>query len=234
MSDSLNKSKAYEATPSSLYLPCIPTFDGDGLTGFQTSRAKSRENLKNAPLHGFRTLTTSLDESRARCEALLKECQRLFQRRRLPELYRKVNDFPELALDIRVRELIRQASQYPRYTRGRGRPINSHECHPLLMVGLIDDFCKMGMTIEQACAKLQEWNIANADTARRDYYRALEEPRFRGLWTQTGEPQRWSREQMDRLTARSQPLDAANPVQVRKVFMPTFNNHATVTFEAED
>jgi len=46
-----------------------------------------------------------------RGNALLEQCTALFHGRKLRQLFQMIDDYPQLALDYRLRELIRQASQ---------------------------------------------------------------------------------------------------------------------------
>ena len=134
-------------------------------------------------MNGASTLSTSVQRAQALTEALINECQRLIKNRELSALCTLIEDNPCIALDWRICLAVKKLSQAARYRRGSGRPACCFDVPRLIVVGLVKQLVreKQAENLEQAFAKLEEAGIGDYDAIKRKYYRALEEPRFRGL-----------------------------------------------------
>ena len=146
-------------------------------------RSEWIRELSQAPLQGVSTLSTNVARMLERRQALIAQCLRLIRARDFTGLYRLIETDPEIALDRQIRDAVFKLGQAARYRPGPGRPPASRALHPLLIVGLVRDLIASGQakSVAGACGVLDSMNVSTAEAARRQYYRAMAEPRYRGM-----------------------------------------------------
>ena len=207
----------------------------DILSGGKRARSAWASEIAQAPTQGISTLPTNVQWASDRRRWLIAECERRIKARKLPALYRIIEANPELALDHSIRSAVQKLSKTARFRSGPGRKAHSHNRHPLLMVGLVSDLIQAGKVNnpEQAFYVLQDLNISTYEAARRQYYRALADPRFRGLLIELEQAQSQSAEEAESAMQAGEWLRPGGQIR-RSVYMPEIGGAAEVTFTATE
>jgi hypothetical protein len=126
---------------------------------------------------------TSVSRAEVHTEALVVEILRCAKVGNGTRLFTIVRDYPDIVMEPRVSDTLLSWMKKSRYRRGRGRPSAVYTFHPLLIYGLVNRLLATNVVEnkEQAFTWLQEHEGPERFTARRLYYEACTDPRFRGL-----------------------------------------------------
>ena len=216
----MDKSDGYEVTPARLVIPAMPLM-AEGVSNTAAStRSELRKELSEAPLKGVRTLPTNIAWTQEQRRVLIAKCLRMIRARKLLDLYRQIETHPALALDRQLRDALSGLIESARYRRGRGRPSGRDGLYPLLIVALVDDLVatdKAGNK-EKAFHLIAELNVDSYDAVRRKYYRALDEPRFRGMLVELEQTRQATPAEYAAI-ARAESLPAAGEIR-REIEIP--------------
>jgi len=187
-----DKTGTCEFTRARMHMPLYPLPVLDDISTELPPQSKSQARPRPAQMYGATSLVTSIDEAEERGDALLAEFQRMEKRGELRGLYKLLSDHPELVGNDEVRDVLLRWGQALRFRSGPGRPRRSFGFHSLVIMGLVEELVGRGRAknIERAFAQLAEMNLAASyDTAKRAYYSAKSDPRFRAILIKTRSPQ---------------------------------------------
>jgi hypothetical protein len=231
----LDKSGRYEVTPVQLRIPAVNHLAEGTLSAGTRARSEWSRELSQAPSRGLSTLSTNVQQAADRRRWLIAACERLIQARDLPALYRIIDANAELALDHLIRSAVLKLSEAARYRSGPGRKAHSHQYPPLLMVGLVSDLIQAGKAEnpEQAFHVLQDLNISTCEAARRQYYRTLADPRFRGLLIELGQAQGQSAKEAESIMQAGEWLRRGGQIR-RSVYVSEIGGAAEVIIRATE
>ena len=198
-------------------------------------RSKLWKNLHAARVNGISTLSTSVQWAQTRTDALIRECQRRIYNRELSALCILIEDNPCLALDRRIRLAVLELSQAARYRRSPGRPTSCCDVPRLIIVGLVEQFVreKQAANPEQAFLKLVHAGLGDLEAIKRKYYRALSEPRFRGLLIELDHSPSPSRKEAESALREAERLKPGGQIE-GKVYFPEIEDEARVIIQATD
>ncbi len=177
----------YEWVPARLELPAFPLVVPKTLAAKARTVERPEQNLQ---ISGASTVSTSLATALQGRERALKRWQHLARRADVSALIRQLSDHPELIAVAAVREKVSQIVRSGRWNAPRGRPAGRYRWHPLIVRGLVVA-CINGdpaMTPERAFHRLAEWNFLSYDAAKKLYYQAFDEERFRAVVWESGNP----------------------------------------------
>ena len=172
---SKSKSDTYTATPASLFLPMSP----------QPTELK-RPRDKDAPLtyREAKSQVTSIDEANNRTQDMLRECKRRFANNDPTGIATLLEDHPDLMDDPWVRDTYYKLVRAGRLRRPRGRRRGTFTVHPLVLLGLVEVAIKSGEVAnpEKAFDLLDKCGWCPYETAKKLYYQAKNEPRFKAVF----------------------------------------------------
>lgn len=116
-------------------------------------------------------------------EALLRWCRDRLRRGDRAALLKLLDINPAFIATRWVREELGRLVRGGLPLRRRGRPTGRHTLHPLALVGLVHYFIDTGLAEnpEQAFGKCEEFGVLPYDSAKRYYYQARRDSRFRPI-----------------------------------------------------
>ena len=169
-------SERYEIEPCQIVMPGVPLID----------KSEDFSNREQIRIVGLRTLETSAKRALRLADEMLRPVRQDLRDGRCKELLKLLETRPEFNDHPWVREEVRKWARTGRSFTKRGRTIGSFEMHPLNVVAAVDDLVsrKTVANREQAFAWLADNGWREYETAKKQYYQAIGEERFRAVLIQ--------------------------------------------------
>lgn len=228
------KGKTYEAIPTRMVFPSIPTPSAYALINELATANGDADSLKIS-VAGSKTFDGNVEDACARTRALLSDCREQMDRGEPWAILDLLDVYPALVADIWVRETLLTLVREGRLKRRRGRPFSSYKVHPLIVVGIVDALISSGEAAspEKAFYHLAACKFLSYDKAKRRYYGARRDKRFKPIIMRLpGQVRSISTNEMDRELADVEVLRPGQKIS-RTVEDPDFGS-VTITFTATE
>lgn len=171
-----NYSARYKIEPCQIVIPCTPLI------------AESEDFSCSAQIQisGVRSLKTSAKQALILTDRLLKPVRRQLKNGKCQELCKLLETRPEFSAHPWVREEFLKWISTGRSFTKRGRRIGSFEVHPLIVAALVDELIarRSAPNRERAFVWLANNDWLEYETAKKQYYQAIGEDRFRAALIQ--------------------------------------------------
>ncbi|MHC4071698.1 MAG: hypothetical protein ACYTGS_06650 [Planctomycetota bacterium] len=174
--------KMYGKIPTRMVFPSAPIPSADTLIN-DLAATSSDDHLQELSVVGAKSLDGNVGDALARTQELLRECRAKVAGRNPWTILDLLDVYPELISDVWVRETLLTLIHEGKLTRRRGRPFSSYKIHPLVVVGLVDTLIGIGeaATLEKAFYTLAAYKFLSYNEAKRRYYAARRDDRFKPI-----------------------------------------------------
>ena len=171
-----NYSERYEIEPCQIVIPGVPLID----------KSEDFSDSEQVRIAGLRTLETSAKRALRLADEMLKPVRQDLRNGRCKELLKLLETRPEFIDHPWVREEVRKWARTGRLFTKRGRRIGSFEMHPLIVASAVDELVvrQWASSRERAFIWLAEHGWLEYETAKKQYYQAIREQRFRAVLLQ--------------------------------------------------
>lgn len=169
-------SERYEIEPCQIVMPGVPLID----------KSEDFSNREQIRIVGFKTLETSAKRALRLADEMLKPVRQDLRNGRCKELLKLLETRSEFNDLPWVREEVRKWAKSGRSFTKRGRGIGSFETHPLVTVAAVDELVVRQWASKRypAFAWLAEHGWLEYETAKKQYYQAISNDRFRAVLIQ--------------------------------------------------
>lgn len=168
-----DNSMPYDIEPCQVVLPGVPIIA-------DSEQFSERDRLRIA---GISTHSTSVERASNLADDLLRPVRLDLKRGRCRELLKLLERRPEFEAHPGVREQMYKYQRTGRSFTKRGRSIGSFKTHPLNVRAAVDSLISQGTVAnrEQAFAWLAGKGWSKYETAKKQYYLAARDDRFRAV-----------------------------------------------------
>lgn len=169
-------SNCYDVEPCQIAIPGVPLL----------ADSENFSDSNQIRIAGVRTLETSAKQALRLADALLKPVRRQLKNGRCQELLRLLETRQEFSAHPWVREEVRKWARTGRSFNKRGRRIGTFKRHPLIVAAAVDELItrQWASNRERAFVWLADNNWLDYDAAKKRYYQAIGEERFRAVLLQ--------------------------------------------------
>lgn len=174
--------KGYTYTPVCMVVRGIPV-PRDGTVPTTPPDPDECRWPEGMALGGIVTGTVQAERAQREAEVLLRRCRARLRRGDRAALFELLDTNPAFIWVRWVREALGRLAAGGLLSRRRGRPKGRYTLHPLAVVGVVHYFIETGRARnpEQAFARLEEFGVLPYDSAKRYYYQARRDSRFRPI-----------------------------------------------------
>lgn len=169
-------SESYEIEPCQVVIPGVPLI----------ANSEEFSNSEQIQIAGVRTLETSAKRALRLADDMLKPVRADWRNGRFKELLKLLETRPEFSAHPWIREEILKWIKTGRSFTKRGRRIGTFEIHPLIVAAAVDEIISRRTAAgrEQAFAWLANNGWREYETAKKQYYKAIRNDRFRAVLIQ--------------------------------------------------
>ena len=166
-------SERYEIEPCQIVIPGMPLI----------SESEDFSDSEQIRIVGFRTLETSANRALRLADEMLKPVRQDLRNGRCKELLKLRETRPEFNDHPWVREEVRKWARTGRSFNKRGRRIGTFKRHPLIVAAAVDELItrQSASNRERAFVWLADNDWLDYDAAKKRYYQAIGEERFRAV-----------------------------------------------------
>lgn len=169
-------SERYKNEPCQIAIPGAPVL----------AKSESFSDGSQVRIAGIRTLKISVKQALHLTEAMLKPVRQQLKKGHHQDLVKLLDNRPEFSAHPWVREELVKWIRTGRTFRKRGRKMGSFKRHPLVIAAVVDELINRQCVSSKdaAFAWLDEHEWLGYETAKKQYYQAIGEDRFRAVLIQ--------------------------------------------------
>lgn len=221
-----------EIVPAELIVPAMPLLDGEWVARRLRGEGGGGRTAQMIDIRGIRTHTTCVDEAERLSRVVLRDLERAIRCGDRTYVAKALQDRPELILVRSIRSTLSRWISNGSLRPPRGRPRGSAAWCPPVVAGLVDHLVSTGgaRNRENAFASLSVLGLSY-DSAKRLYWQASREQRFRPLLLLDEELARPVEDRDRRWMASAQPLLPGRPV-LRRCHDPAVGGTVNIEFTA--
>ena len=210
------RSPRYEAMPARISIPLAPRFAHNAIP---KERSTEREKFclpEELQVAGAFALPSCVAKAQHLAQELLRECHSRVRRGDRAAISDLLAMNTAFIADRWVCKTALRLLEGGLSGRKRGRPHSTFKAHPLLVYGLVTHLIEMGRAEnpEQAFRQLEELYFLSHDSAKRSFYQARSEKRFRPVLIEHGEPVESSPEEYEAGLRRGRILERGDEVSL--------------------
>ena len=176
MTENDGYSERYKIEPCQIAIPGVPLI----------AESEDFSDSEQIRIVGFRTLETSAERALLLADEMLRPVRQDLRNGRCKELLKLRETRPEFNDHPWVREEVREWARTGRSFTKRGRRIGTFKPHPLIVAAAVDELItrQWASNRERAFVWLADNDWLDYDAAKKRYYQAIGEERFRAVLLQ--------------------------------------------------